>query len=229
MDKQSVFLLSYLKYGDNDAILHCFTRENGFQSFFIKGVYSSKNKKKAYLIPLNELLVNIVNHSQHSKIPLVSKIEAVDAFGLNYDVKTSSIHFFIADFLNQVLKNEQQNEALYEEIRTLKNKIKQEKYTSHYIFILKILQFFGISPLLVEGDYLNVEKGEFQSYKESQTLDKDVSLIWKLIIETDFSYEIPLEKNMKKKFLDSVMLYYKNHFPGFFTPKSLSILSEIFQ
>ena len=42
-------LLSYIKYGDNDAILHCFTENAGFQSFFMRGIYSPKNKKKAYL------------------------------------------------------------------------------------------------------------------------------------------------------------------------------------
>ena len=54
---QEVFLLSYTKYGDHDAVLHCFCRENGFESFFAKGIYATKNKKKAFLFPLNELLV----------------------------------------------------------------------------------------------------------------------------------------------------------------------------
>lgn len=229
MNKQSAFLLSYLKYGDNDAVMHCFTKEVGFQSFFVKGIYSPKNKKKAYLIPMNELLITAVNQSHHSKISVISKIETIDTFELDYDMKASSIQFFIADFLNQVLKNEQKNESLYEEIRTLKKNIKENKYTSHYIFILKILQFFGISPLLADGNYLNIEKGEFQNFKENQTIDRDISLMWKSIIETNFSYETFFEKDMKKKFLDSVMLYYKNHFPDFFTPKSLSVLSEIFR
>ena len=45
---QEVFLLSYTKYGDHDAVLHCFCRENGFASFFAKGIYAPKNKKKAF-------------------------------------------------------------------------------------------------------------------------------------------------------------------------------------
>ena len=54
---QEVFLLSYTKYGDHDAVLHCFCRENGFESFFAKGIYAPKNKKKAFLFPLNELSI----------------------------------------------------------------------------------------------------------------------------------------------------------------------------
>ncbi|MGS0748846.1 recombination protein O N-terminal domain-containing protein [Halpernia sp. GG3] len=40
MTKKKGFLLSYLKYGDNDAILHCFTNDEGFESFYIRGIYA---------------------------------------------------------------------------------------------------------------------------------------------------------------------------------------------
>jgi DNA repair protein RecO (recombination protein O) len=61
MHNQICFLLSYLKYGDNDAFLHCFSAEEGYQSFFVKGIYSAKNKKKPYLFPLNLLRVSVFN------------------------------------------------------------------------------------------------------------------------------------------------------------------------
>lgn len=48
MDKNTGFLLSYIKYGDYDAILHCYTLESGFQSFFMRGIYSAKNKRKPF-------------------------------------------------------------------------------------------------------------------------------------------------------------------------------------
>ena len=44
-------LLSYIKYGDNDAILHCFTENAGFQSFFMRGIYSPKTRKRPILLP----------------------------------------------------------------------------------------------------------------------------------------------------------------------------------
>lgn len=229
MNKQSAFLLSYLKYGDNDAVVHCFTRENGFQSFFVRGIYSAKNKKKAYLMPLNEFLITTADKFQNSKLPVITKIDPINTPSLDYDIKTSSVHFFIADFLNQVLKNEHKNEAFYEEIRVLIMMTKEKKFYCHYIFVLKILKFFGICPSLSEGVFLNVEKGEFQSFKENQTLDEDVSLLWKDILENDFSYNLILKKDIRKRFLDSIMLYYRNHFPDFYTPKSLSILTEIFE
>ena len=99
MNKFSAFLLSYLKYGDNDAILHCYTKENGFQSFFLKGIYTSKNKKKAYLVPLNELLITTVDKAKSTELLLVKKIESIENSFSDYDVKISSLTFFVSDFL----------------------------------------------------------------------------------------------------------------------------------
>ena len=73
MDKNTGFLLSYIKYGDYDAILHCYTLEGGFQSFFMRGIYSAKNKKKAFLSPLNELEITFSNH--RGNLPTIKKVE----------------------------------------------------------------------------------------------------------------------------------------------------------
>jgi DNA repair protein RecO (recombination protein O) len=73
MNSQNGFLLSYLKYGENDAILHCFTEEEGFQSYFLKGIYRKK-KKKALLLPLNKLNF-LINPVKGNGIPSISKFE----------------------------------------------------------------------------------------------------------------------------------------------------------
>ena len=75
MQNQTCFLLSYVRYGDNDAVLHCFSKEAGFQSFFAKGLYSARNKKKAYLFPLNHINIMVAPKRIASGIPNVSKIE----------------------------------------------------------------------------------------------------------------------------------------------------------
>ena len=79
-------LLSYIKYGDNDAILHCFTENAGFQSFFMRGIYSPKNKKKAYLTPMTELYFTISDFHKKYNIQTISKIEKVKTLE-NYEYK----------------------------------------------------------------------------------------------------------------------------------------------
>jgi len=99
-------LLSYIKYGDNDAILHCFTENAGFQSFFMRGIYSPKNKKKAYLTPMTELYFTISDFHKKYNIQTISKIEKVKTLENYEDIRVSSILFFVAEFLHQVLKTE---------------------------------------------------------------------------------------------------------------------------
>ena len=112
MHTQNCFLLSYLKYGDNDAILHCFSLDNGFQSFFAKGIYAAKNKKKPYLFPLNLLSITISKAVSENQIARISKIElAPDHYDFE-EVTMNSILFFTADFLHQVLRQEGKNQII---------------------------------------------------------------------------------------------------------------------
>lgn len=228
MNKFSAFLLSYFKYGENDAVLHCFTLENGFQSFFLKGVYSAKNKKKAYLAPLNELLITVVDKPKTSDLLLISKIECLENLLEEYDVKISTLAFFVSDFLHQILRNEQANHLLYQEIKQFTVLISKGDSTAHYVFFIRLLKLFGISPLLQNGNFLNIERGEFQMFSEKNGTDDEVSLIWKTILEKNINPS-RIKKESRKKLLDSILLYYKCHFPGFYTPKSLPILVQIFE
>lgn len=228
MNKFSGFLLSYFKYGENDAVLHCFTLENGFQSFFLKGVYSAKNKKKAYLAPLNELLITVVDKKKISDLHLVSKIECLDNILPEYNVKVSSLAFFVSDFLHQVLRNEHANTLLYQEIKEMKLLISDGDTSAHYAFLIRLLKIFGISPLLQDGNFLNIEKAEFQKFSEENGPNDEVSLIWKKILEETFTSQ-KIRKESRKILLDSIIFYYKIHFPEFYTPKSLAILTQIFE
>ena len=79
-----------------------------------------------------------------------------------------------------------------------------------------------------KGDFLNVTKGEFQEIYESDTLDEEISIIWKFILNEDYT-DFKIKKESRKKLLDSIILYYKIHFPDFYTPKSLPVLVQIFE
>ena len=135
MDKNTGFLLSYIKYGDYDAILHCYTLESGFQSFFMRGIYSAKNKKKAFLSPLNELGITFSSH--HGNLPTIKKVELNEKLPDEVNVHQNAVIFFLSDFLNQILKNESQNVALYQEIKFFKQKIleKIRKKKNHRVLM----------------------------------------------------------------------------------------------
>lgn len=228
MFSQKGFLLSFIKYGENDAVLHCFTEDEGFQSYFLKGIYSRKNKKKAFLLPLNQLNIT-VNNNKDIGIKTISKFEMVQLNDIYTDIKANSVIFFVADFLNQILKNESKNKAVYQSIQELTDQLERKNYRSHLIFLVKILTIQGVSPLLGEGKYLDPETGVFSPSGTHHLFDAEVSSLWKAILAASDPYEIVISKTLRRSFLDSVLVYYHYHFSDFRTPDSLEVLQQIFE
>ncbi|MCD9856137.1 DNA repair protein RecO [Epilithonimonas sp. JDS] len=223
---QEVFLLSYTKYGDHDAVLHCFCRENGFESFFAKGIYAPKNKKKAFLFPLNELL--LYTSDKKKSIQNVQKIEQKNVDFFSSDIRKNSILFFVSDLLNQVLRNENQNVGIYSEISIFLSQLQIDNFQSHLIFIFRLLKQQGLQPLFSDKTYLNPETGNFEDIEMHHFFDKTISDIWKDLITSQDPYSIKLSRSEKQNFLDSILVYFHYHFTDFREPRSLEIIKEIF-
>ena len=229
MHTQSCFLLSYLKYGDNDAILHCFSLENGFQSFFAKGIYAARNKKKPYLFPLNLLSITISKVVPENKIARISKIElAPDYFDVE-EVAMNAVLFFIADFLHQVLREEGKNQTIFNEIEIIRKELSVQNYDAYLVFIFKFLAISGVTPLYEDKKFLNPESGLFENEISHSFFNEDISFLWKQFLTTADGYQIRLKRNDRSSFLDSLMIYCQFHLTGFYTPNSLAVVRQIFE
>lgn len=229
MNSYNGFVLSYLKYGDYDGILHVFTAEAGYVSFFAKGIFNPKSKKKAFLAPLNELSINIHSNGTKSQMQSVSSMEFAEKFEIEPSVITNSILFFASEFLNQILRNENPSIEIYQEIKRFLAEVNQKNYGAHYLLLFKMLDHLGHLPLNNENIYLNPESGTFEFTKSHWLFDEDISALWKYILENDQPYEMKIPKRLKKNFMDSLLIYYQFHFENFRIPKSLEIVREIFE
>lgn len=228
MQNQTCFLLSYNKYGDNDAFLHCFSAEEGYQSFFAKGIYSSRNKKKPYLFPLNLLNISVISRGNSRPVSTVSKLELAGEFYDFNDVKINSILFFVAEFLHQILRNEDQNKFSFAAIHDFREKIKVTNYDSHIELLFRFLEISGIAPLSNEKKYLDPELGTFNDEISNAVFNEEMSDIWKSFLMTEVA-EIHLKRSQRNAVVDSLMIYYHYHFTGFYTPNSLAIVRQIFE
>ena len=229
MQTQNCFLLSYVKYGDHDAVLHCFSEEGGFVSFFLKGIYTTKNKKKPYLFPLNRLNITTAKANSENTISRVTKIElAPDHYDFNV-VAMNSILFFISDFLHQVLRDEGVNPLLFNEIENLRKEISVPNYDGYLAFIFRFLEISGIAPLPSNHLFLNPESGMFEEHISHTFFSHDISEVWKRLSETEQVYSIRLKREERSAFLDSLMMYCQFHITGFYTPKSLAVVRQIFE
>lgn len=228
MNTQNGFLLSFIKYGENDAVLHCFTEEDGFQSYFLKGIYSRKNKKKAFLQPLNKLNFSL-SPVRGNGIPTISKFELVKGHDAYTDIKAGTVIFFIADFLNQVLKLENKNPKIFFSIERFITELEQQNYQCHLLFLLVILKVQGVAPLIGEGNFLDPETGTFSTVQAHQLFREEISMVWKSILAAESLYSIKIHVSLRKDFLDSLLIYYHYHITDFKTPASLEVIQQIFE
>lgn len=228
MKSQTGFILSFLKYGENDAILHCFTEEDGYQSYFLRGIYTKKNKKKAFLLPLNKLNFSV----QHARTGTMQSLSRLDPYFVNdfyTDIKANTVIFFISDFLNQILRNENKNLVISEAIEEFIHELSSKNYQSHLIFLIKILKIQGVAPLSGTGKYLDPETGIFSDIISHQFFDEKISTLWKALLSSTSPYEIKIPSFERKNFLDSILIYYHYHIADFKTPQSLEIIQQIFE
>ncbi len=221
------FLLSYIKYGDAHAVVNFFTDE-GFQSFFIRNIFSKKSRQKAFLAPLNEMTLNVHLKSGTAALPEISKMELLKNPEFQQPYKAGTVLFFTADFLYQILKKEQHNDEIYNEISTFVSQLEKGKMSAHYILLTRFLKISGVIPLSGNGGFLDPETGTFSSVQTHQLLDETISEIWKQIISDANPYEIAIPSEMRKKFLESIFLYYQLHLPGFRIPASVEIVQQLF-
>ena len=222
------FLLSYIRYGDNDAILNCFTDSNGYSSFFVKGIYAPKNKKKAYLFPLNELEIS-VNIPKQGVMNRASSINLMTSFYNEKDLNQNCVLMFSSEFLNQVLKNENRNPTIYSEINLFLNHLSDKNFNAHIQLVFNFLKFNGLVPLSSSFPFLNPESGNFESQKIHYLFDEKTSEIWKKYSIEGEIYSITLSRSERNLFLESLMMYYTFHIDHFRIPNSLEILRQVFE
>lgn len=222
------FLLSYIRYGDYNAILHCFTYNEGFQSFFVKGIYSQKNKKKSYLFPLNELEIS-VNYPKNNNILNVSNIELLQSFYDEKKIKSNAMLMFSSDFLHHILRNENRNTDIYSEIQLFLKKVSDDNFGAHISLVFNMLRYNGLLPISIQGNFLDPETGTFTDYEAHHLFDEKNSLVWKKFASEKNNYDFPLSRTERNRFLESLMVYYNIHFTDFRIPNSMVILQQVFE
>lgn len=223
------FLVSLTKYGDQDAILHLVTNEAGFQSFYVKNIYAKKNKKKPYLSLLNELQIVTSKGFSKGNLKTASKLDLVSELQVATDFKAQSIVFFISEVFNSIFRNEENSNWFYKNIIELRHQLENGHYHCHLILLVVMLRNLGASPLLSEHTFLDPEEGAFINQMYNRYFSEEISTIWKNILQSQEPFKIEIKNQNRKMMMDSLLIYYQLHIPGFKTPESLEVLQQIFE
>ncbi len=212
--KSRAIALNYLKQGESSIIAKIFTEEKGLQSFIVKGVRAKKAKKKLGLFqPLQLLNIN-ATHITKNSLQYISEITiAHNQVSDGIDMKKNFISIFVAEVISKVLLETEKDKALFKFIWELKNNLSNyEKINPNFplIFLIGLSEQLGFLPSKdqIDGDYFNLEFGEFTNNQQqlNHFIKKDNSYYLKKLLENK---DINIPYKNRNKILLHLIQYYK--------------------
>ncbi len=240
LTKTQAIVLRSSKYGESKLIIDMFTRQLGRQSFIISLPKTSHGKlKKQFFQPFTLLNIecDMRQQSQLQKLREVSMLLPLTTL-LATPAKLS-ISLFLAEFLYHALRNEQENEQLFDYILTsiqwLDNK--ESDYANfHLVFLIHLSRFLGFYPNLEEKTeneqhYFDLRAATFctipPTHKE-YLKEKESSLL-RLMMRMDYPtmHLFQMSQKQRNRCLDIALQYYQIHLPDFPKLRSLSVLRAL--
>jgi len=229
-------VLSKIRYKDNDLIVTCYTEKYGVKSYLVKRVQTKRGKfKPAYFQALTMLEIE-ANHKENQSLQYLKDIKLYCNYkSLHTNIIKSTIVMFLSEVLKHILKEEEENLVLYNFLETTLIWFDENKTNAnfHFIFLLELTKYLGFYPDNSEknANFFNLEEGRFQLKKTNNycVSGHNLNLLKQLLgIKFDVNKKFDIDPYQKREFLDMILLYFKLHLDGFKTPKSLTVLNQVF-
>lgn len=225
-----------VKFQDNHLIVKCFTEIDGLKSYFVRGVLGSKKgqSKRAMFQPLSLLEIE-AQHKNKGQLEYFKEVKLAYPYQtIPFDVQKSSILLFLSEVLHQSIKEtENPNPTLFQYIYTQLCWFDQTDSFSHFhlTFLLQLTKYLGFYPSEenLQNPYFEMIEGVFITEETLSCLTLKHTNLVKKLLETPAQITHKTFSNAEKKWLlHFLMEYYALHSEGFYKPKSLEILAEVY-
>ncbi len=241
-------VLQTIRHTDKNNIVTLYTRERGRVTFISPIGKTKTGRARNARLGLLSVVSSNVNFKENQELQYLGTLETpIHWKNLYFDPRKSSIAFFIAEFLNKILRANQGDATLWNYILSSIHHLdvsKREIANFHIVFLFNLLPFIGIEPDLAEycpGMYFNMQTAELiypQSASEIKTfqanpniLDSDETRQLHLLSRMNFRNYRLYRFNVgdRRKVLSKMMRYYSLHLPISTDFKSLDVLQTLFE
>ena len=233
--KTQAIVLQTIKYGDSSLVVKMLTKEEGIQSFMVKGVFGKKSKMKTALFQ-NMTLLDVVAEIGNNSLGFIKEITLSHYYKSNStDIKKITIILFISELLSKSITESETDTLLFEYI--YQSMIRLDEAISDYVnfpieFALNLSKYLGFYPnfdTYSEGSCFNLLDGNFKkSQSDIYQIDQELSKKFYLLgTQKNFS-EISLNNKERRLLLDAIITYYKLHTENIREIKSVEVLRTIF-
>ncbi len=233
-------VLKTINYSETSVIAKIYTRELGLRSYIVNGVRSSKGRSKSAMLQVLNQLDLVVYERNGKDLQRIKEMKFAEIYTqIPFDITKTSIALFYAELLYKSVKEEAENNTLYDFIANEINQLEfaQKKHIADLPikFMLQLSEYFGFYPAnnySSTNKRFDLKEGRFVSDLplKDRILEEDVSALFTLLLEINSSNWHDILKNRKQRqtMLDLLQLYYLWHIEHFSYLRSVKVLETIF-
>jgi DNA repair protein RecO (recombination protein O) len=230
-------VFSSVKYGEADLIVTCYTEKFGLKSYLLRAILKSKKGKlRASLFqPLTLLQLNAY-HKDKGTLERIQDAQILFPYkSMHTQVVKTSLVMFLSEILKNSVKEEEANPELFQflasSLEWLDENVKIANF--HLVFLLKLTGHLGFYPDFSDSElpYFNLMDGVFQNNPSGDFSEGGPSA--KIMIKLhhctlDDISALTIAKNDRMDVLQLLLKYYQLHVQDYRTPRSLSVLTQLF-
>jgi len=217
LQKTKGIVFKFFKYGDTSIIVKIFTQQYGLQTYIVNGVRSKKSKNKIALFQPLTILDLVVYHNPNKEIKRISELKCSEPFQtMGSEMQKTAMAIFLAEIMYKAIKEEGDVSEIYEFLEssiTLLDHLKKEYQNFHLQFLLKLSKYLGFGIDSSDPAFNSLDANERS----------------KLLRLTSHPYDqwMPISNELRRKFLEAIIKFYKNHVESLGDINSVKILQEI--
>jgi DNA repair protein RecO (recombination protein O) len=222
LHKTQGIVLSYLKFKESSIIVKIFTEKFGLQSYIVNGVRSARSKNKMALFQPLTIVDMVVYHKGDGKLTRISEIKCAYPYeSIPFDVKKVTMAIFLAEVLEKVLKEEEENLAQFAYLRDGLQLLDQKRgaYQSfHLQFLLQLTRYLGFFPESLPDFYA-------EAHARSLSTHHDEALT--LLLDDERLGNHSFSSTIRRDLLSQILDFYEGNLGGMGQVRSLAILQTV--
>ena len=240
LTKTEAIVLHSFKYGETRIIVDMLTRQQGRLAFIVSLPKSAKGRMKKQLFqPLTLLDIEADLRPKLQLQKLGDARLAAPYATIPFEPSKLTISLFLAEFLYHATKGEQQNEPLFDYVRSSLQWLdgcSQSVANFHLVFVMRLSRFLGFYPNLEDytpGSHFDLRASVFcldAPVHRDFLLPQEAEKL-QLMMRMDYAtmHLFALSRHDRQRLLDVALTYYRLHLPAFPELRSLPVLQSLYE
>lgn len=226
LQKTRGIVLNYLKYGESSIIVRIYTQSYGLQSYIVNSVRATKSRNKIALFQPLTLLDMVVYHREQADLHRIKELKCEEPFvSIPFEFRKSGIAMFMTEVLVKTVKQEEQNEPLFEFLHhaiLVLDHLQHNFSNFHLQFLLQLSAYLGFAPSTAEELYEQVHPGG-----NTPDFGRQEKELIEELLDQGFENEIRMKAEQRRSILQNILIFYRLHVDHFGELRSLAVLQEV--